>query len=149
VNTDRTHQPDSGVDRVENPYPVLLRCLVGLLGLEALGVVALLIWLVVQAFVAGASDTGSGVALLVIAALSTVWIVVTAVAAARKRSWMRASSVTWHLLVLAVAVGCFTGVAAAPAAGWPLLVVGVAGIGLVLSPSVTRVTAQRVEASQE
>ena len=120
-----------------------------LLGLEALGVVALVIWLVVQAFVAGASDTGSGIALLVIAVLCAVWIVLTAVAAARKRSWMRASSVTWHLLVLAVAVGCFTGVAAVPAAGWPLLVIGVAGIALVLSPPVTRVTAQRVEASEE
>lgn len=146
MNTERKHLHDSGVDRPEKSYPVLLGCLVALLALEAVGVIVLVIWLVLLAVSAGASDTASGIALLAIAALCGVWIVLTTVAAARKRSWMRASSITWHLLVLAVAVGCFTGVAAVPEAGWWLLVIAVLGIGLVLAPSVTRATAQRVHA---
>ncbi|QDZ16479.1 hypothetical protein [Humibacter ginsenosidimutans] len=124
-------------------------CLIGLLALETVGVIVLVIWLIVQAVVAGASDTGSGIALLVIAVLCAVWIVLTTVAAARRQPWMRASSITWHLLVIAVAFGCFTGITAVPQAGWWLLLIGIVGIALVVMPSVTRATAQRLESETE
>ncbi|WP_460522165.1 hypothetical protein [Humibacter antri] len=113
-----------------------------LLALESLALVTLVIWLAAQAAEATASDIASGIALLIIAALCAVWLVLTTVAAARRRSWMRASVITWHLLVLAIAVGCFTGVTAVPQAGWGLLVVAAVGIGLVVAPQVTRVTAR-------
>ncbi|GAB3612379.1 hypothetical protein GCM10027415_07190 [Humibacter ginsengisoli] len=140
MNTDRKQTPDTGVDRPEKSFPVLLGCLVALLALESLALVALVIWLGVQAAEATASDVASGIALLIIAALCALWLVVTTVAAARRRSWMRASVITWHLLVLAIAVGCFTGITAVPQAGWVLLVLAAVGIGLVVAPQVTRVT---------
>jgi uncharacterized membrane protein YhaH (DUF805 family) len=129
-----------GVDRPEKSFPPLLACLVVLLALESAGVVVLVIWLGIQAAQATASDLTSGIAILVIAALCALWLVLTTIAAARKRSWMRASSITWHLLVLATAVGSFTGVTAVPQAGWVLLVVALIGIGLVVTPQVTRAT---------
>ena len=142
MNTDRKQTPDTGVDRPEKSFPVLLGCLVALLALESLALVALVIWLGVQAAEATASDVASGIALLIIAALCALWLVLTTVAAARRRSWMRASVITWHLLVLAIAVGCFTGITAVPQAGWVLLVLAAVGIGLVVAPQVTRVTAR-------
>jgi hypothetical protein len=116
---------------------------VALLTVESVAVVGLAIWLGVQAARATASDLASGIAVLLIAALCALWLVLTTVAAARRRSWMRGSSITWHLLVFAVAIGCFTGVTAVPQAGWWLLVIAVIGVGLVLSPSVTRATARQ------
>ncbi|GAB3608603.1 hypothetical protein GCM10027414_07280 [Humibacter ginsengiterrae] len=142
MNTDRKQTPDIGVDRPEKSFPVLLGCLVALLALESLALVALVIWLGVQAAEATASDVASGIALLIIAALCALWLVLTTVAAARRRSWMRASVITWHLLVLAIAVGCFTGITAVPQAGWVLLVLAAVGIGLVVAPQVTRATAR-------
>ncbi len=142
MNTVRKQSPDNGGDRVEKSFPALLGCLVALLALESAAVVVLVIWLAVQAAQARATDMLSGVALLVVAGLCAVWLLLTTVAAARRRPWMRASSITWHLLVLAVAVGCFTGVTAVPQAGWWLLAVALAGLVLVLSGPVTRATAR-------
>jgi hypothetical protein len=140
VSTDGEQPSDIGVDRAEKPFPALLGCLVALLVLESAALLLLMVWLVVQASTAAASDVTSGLALLVIGALCTVWIVLTTVAAARRRSWMRASAITWHLLLLAVAVGCFTGATAVPQAGWVLLLIAVAGIALAVAPPVTRAT---------
>ncbi|MGN6127924.1 MAG: hypothetical protein ACTHON_15290 [Humibacter sp.] len=131
-------------DRPERAFPALLGCLVALLTLESLGLIVLVVWLAVQETQVAASDSISGLALLVIAVLCAVWLVLTTIAAARRRSWMRGSSITWHVIVLAVAIGCFTGVTAVPAAGWWLLVIALVGIGLVLAPSVTRATAREV-----
>jgi hypothetical protein len=128
---------------------VLLGCLVALLAIESAALILLVIWLGVQAAEAAASDLASGLALLVIAALCVVWLVLTTVAAARRRSWMRASTITWHLLVLAVAIGCFTGVTAVPQAGWVLLAIAAAGIALVVAPPVTRATARDAGPSAE
>jgi hypothetical protein len=129
-----------GIDRPEKSFPPLLTCLVVLLALEALAAIGLVSWLGVQAAQSTASDVGSGIAILVIGALCALWLVLTTIAAARRRSWVRASSITWHLLVLAVAVGSFTGVTAVPQAGWVLLVVALVGIGLSVTPQVTRAT---------
>jgi hypothetical protein len=145
VNTDREQSSATDGSRPQASFPALLGCLVALLALESLTLVGLVVWLIVEAVSSAAADTASGIALLVIAALCAVWVSLTAVAAARRRSWMRGSSITWHLLVLAVAIGCFTGVTAVPQAGWVLLLVAVLGIGLVLVPSVTRATAADVQ----
>ncbi|WP_243063574.1 hypothetical protein [Humibacter sp. RRB41] len=144
MNTDRKHTPDTSADRPERSFPAALGCLVALLALEALALIAVVIWLGVLEAQATASDSVSGLALLLIGALCAVWLVLTAVAGARRRSWMRGSSITWHVIVLAIAIGCFTGVTAVPAAGWWLLVIALLGIGLVLVPSVTVATAREV-----
>lgn len=142
MNTDRKYTPDTSADRPERSFPALLGFLVGLLGLESAALIVLVIWLVILEVNAAASDSVGGLALLVIAALGAVWLVLTTIGAARRRSWMRGSSITWHVIVLAISIGCFTGVTAVPAAGWWLLAIAVIGIGLVLTPSVTRATAR-------
>ena len=129
-----------GIDRPEKSFPPLLTCLVVLFALESLAAIGLVSWLAVQAAQSTASDVGSGIAILVIGALCALWLVLTTIAAARRRSWVRASTITWHLLVLAIAVGSFTGVTAVPQAGWVLLVVALIGIGLSVTPQVTRAT---------
>ncbi|GAB3385336.1 hypothetical protein GCM10027568_02260 [Humibacter soli] len=144
MNTDRKQSPDTSADRPERTFPPLLGCLVALLALESLGLIVLVVWLAVQETQVAASDSVSGLALIVIGVLCAVWLVLTTIAATRRRSWMRGSSITWHVIVLAVAIGCFTGVTAVPAAGWWLLVIALVGIGLVLAPSVTRATAREV-----
>ena len=103
---------------------------------------AVVIWLGLLEAQATASDSISGLALLVIAALCALWLVLTTVGAARRRPWIRGSSITWHVVVLAIAIGCFTGVTAVPQAGWGLLVIAAVGIGLVVAPQVTRATAR-------
>ncbi|NNC13124.1 hypothetical protein HII28_14710 [Planctomonas sp. JC2975] len=125
---------------------MLLGCLVALLSLESLCLIAVVIWLSMQAAQTAASDVPTGLALLIIAALCAVWVVLTTVGAARRRSWMRGSTITLHILVFAIAIGSFTGVTAVPEAGWVLLIVAALGIGLVLAPSVTRATARRIDA---
>ncbi|MHA7987207.1 hypothetical protein ACX9R5_15515 [Rathayibacter sp. CAU 1779] len=116
-----------------------------LLSLESLCLIAGVIWLSVQAAQAAASDVSTGLALLIIAALCAVWVVLTTVGAARRRSWMRGSTITLHILVFAIAIGSFTGVTAVPEAGWVLIIVAALGIGLALAPSVTRATARQTE----
>lgn len=120
-----------------------------LLALESVALVVLVIWLVVLQTQAAASDAASGIALLIIGVLCAVWVIATTLGAARRRSWMRASSVTWHLIVFAVAVGSFLGATAVPTAGWWLLLVSIVGIALVFAPQVTRATAREVAPASE
>lgn len=74
----------------------------------------------------------SSLALLVIAILTIAWIAVTVIGALLGRSWSRSSSVTIQLVVLAVALGSFQGIVLEPLAGFPLLVLTLAGGALAL-----------------
>jgi hypothetical protein len=47
---------------------------------------------------------------------------------------------TWQLLQIAVAIGCFQGVFAVPSLGWALLAPAVVAILLLLSPPVVAAT---------
>jgi hypothetical protein len=145
VNTERGIARDSAADRPGDAFPVLLGCFAGLLALESVAVLALVIWGGVQTARSQASDLAGALALLVCAALCVVWLVAMTVGTVRRRPWIRASSITWHLLVFAVAIGCFTGITAVPAAGWWLLALSIVGIALVVTPAVTRATARKVD----
>ena len=120
--------------------PPLLIALAVLLFLEAVGAIALVVWLIAELVSAGPESYASGVALLVLAVLAAVWIAFTAVSTLRLKSWVRASAVTWQVLQIAVAIGSFQGLFARPDLGWALLVPALAGIALALSPSVARAT---------
>jgi hypothetical protein len=144
VNTERKQTPDTSADRPERSFPAALGCLIALLALEAAALAAVVIWLGLLEAQATASDSISGLALLAIAALCALWLVLTTVGAARRRPWIRGSSITWHVVVLAIAIGCFTGVTAVPSAGWWLLLIALVGIGLALIPSVARATEREI-----
>lgn len=125
-------------DRPENSrrHPLLIALSVLLL-LEAALMIGVVCWLLVQLGTQPEASLPSAIAILVIAAVGALWVIVAAVGTLRRRSWIRALALTWQLIQLAVAVGCFQGLTAEPAIGWWLLVPSAIGILLIISPPVT------------
>lgn len=97
-------------------------------------------WLLIELLTAKPTSMASGVAILVLAGVGVIWVVIAAIGSLRSQSWMRGAAVSWQLVQGAVAIGCFQGLYAQPALGWALLIPAIAGILLVISPSVTRAT---------
>lgn len=131
---------ESGASAPTGGRPALLIALAALLFVEGAGAVVLVVWLLIDVLTVTPESYASAVAIVVLAALAAVWVTFTAVATLRARSWVRASVVTWQILQIAVAIGCFQGLYARPDLGWALLVPALVGIGLALSPSVIRAT---------
>jgi hypothetical protein len=67
-------------------------------------------------------------------------VLATAVATLRGRSWIRGAAVTWQVVQIAIAAGCFQGLYARPDLGWALLVPSIIGILLAISPQVVAAT---------
>lgn len=107
-----------------------------LLLLEALGMVVIVGWLVIDLFALEPSSYATAIALIVIAAIGAVWTIANAAGAARRAGWSRASSIVWQFLQLSVAVGAFQGLFARADIGWVLLVPAVVVVALLLWPPV-------------
>ncbi|MCX7521098.1 hypothetical protein OSC27_02265 [Microbacterium sp. STN6] len=136
---------NAGAEAHENRRrPAFLTALAVLLFLDAALVAATVVWLLFELLTATPSSYASAVAILVLAALAAVWLVVTALATLRGRSWVRAAAITWQILQLAIAVGFFQGQDARPTLAWALLVPALIGVALALSPAVVRATARPV-----
>ena len=133
-----------GTDR-GRAHPPLLIALAALLGLEALLVTAVAVWLLIELLTVRPESYASAVAIVALAVVAAVWVFATALAALRGRGWSRGSAVTIQVLQIAVAVGCFQGLYAQPVLGWALLIPALAGIVLALSPQVVRATARNTE----
>ena len=100
------------------------------LGLEAIGVLALAGWQVV-ALVGGDTDSVvSSVALIVLTVIGAAIIAAFAVATAREVSAGRSGGIVTQLLILSVAIGAITGEWAAPTTA--LLIAAPAVVGLIL-----------------
>lgn len=141
MNTDRTPARDNGEQATSTPArPALLIALSVLLFAEAALMGAVFVWLLVELLTAKPTSMASAVAILVLAGVGVLWVVGAAIGSLRARSWMRGAAVSWQLVQAAVAVGCFQGFYARPGLGWALLLPAIAGILLVISPSVTRAT---------
>lgn len=85
-----------------------------LVGLEGIGLVALVVWQI-AAIVRG--DTGAietAIALIVLTAAGAAAVLAFAVAIWRVQSWGRSGGIVAQLLILAVALGAATGAYAAP-----------------------------------
>ena len=112
------------------------------LGLQALGILALAVW---QVIALGEGDTvsiASGIALLVLTLIGAVAVGAFAVGVARGTSWARSGGIVTQLLILAVALGAATGGYAHPLIGLAIAAVGI--IGLVpLIFDVRRANAER------
>ena len=122
--------------------PPLLFVLVGILFLEAAGLAATTVWFLSRVFLEKAESLPSALVILVIVALVTVWVTVTAINTMRCRPWVRGAILTWQILQIAVAAGAFQGLFAQPAIGYALLVPAVAASLLLFSPSVLKATAR-------
>lgn len=111
------------------------------LGLEAIGVLALAGWQVV-ALVGGDTDSVvSSVALIVLTVIGAAIIGAFAVATARDVSAGRSGGIVTQLLILSVAIGAVTGEWAAPAIA--LLIAAPAIVGLILLVLAVRASAPR------
>jgi hypothetical protein len=116
-------------------------------GLEFAGALALAILLLVELVTTTATSLGTGLALLVIAAL-----VVAALGAALRgiwqgRAWVRAATVVAQVLIFAIGVGALQGAFAQPGWGWPLIAIGVTGFVLLMSKPVAGWLTERDAAS--
>jgi len=103
-----------------------------LLVVEAVAVVALLVWLIVDLLTMRPSSFATAVALIVLVAIGAAWLTAIAIASLRRAPWARASAIVWQVLQLSVAVGAFQGLFARPDLGWALLVPAITVIGLLL-----------------
>lgn len=111
------------------------------LGLEAIGVLALAGWQVV-ALIGGDTDSVvSSVALIVLTVIGAAIVGAFAVATARDVSAGRSGGIVTQLLILSVAIGAVTGEWAAPAIA--LLIAAPAVVGLILLVLAVRASAPR------
>jgi hypothetical protein len=116
--------------------PVLLLVLAVILAAEALLATGVTVWLIVELLTATADSLASAIVILLLAAGLSCALWAMAVGLLRRQVWVRGAALTWQLLQIAVAIGCFQGVFAVPSLGWALLVPAVVAILLLMSPQV-------------
>jgi hypothetical protein len=120
--------------------PPLLFVLVGILFLEAGALASATLWFLSRVFLERADSLAAALVILIIVALVTVWVTVTAIYTLKGRPWVRGGILTWQILQIAVAAGAFQGFFAQPSVGYALLIPAVVASLLLFSPSVLRAT---------
>lgn len=101
---------------------LLARAASVLVGLEALGVLAVAVWQVI-AVAGGDTDSAvSSIALLVLTVVGAVAVGAFAIGIWRGWSWGRSGGIVTQLLIIAVAVGAMTGAGADPLLGIGLII---------------------------
>ncbi len=128
--------------------PALLIVLGILIAAEGLLMAGVAAWLLVELLTTKPVSLPTAVAITVLAVLAAIWVLAIAIGTFRVRPWIRGAAITWQLIQIAIAVGCFEGLYAEPALGWALLIPSLVVIGLVVTPSVTRVT-KRVRSDED
>jgi hypothetical protein len=124
--------------RRQDRAPSALLALAGIVALEALAMVAVAVWLIVELLVETPRSLASAVALIVLAAVAAAFLAAVAISTLRRAAWIRGAVVTWQVVQIAVAIGAFQGTLARPDVGWVLLIPSVAAILLTFAPTVTR-----------
>ncbi len=122
--------------------PPLLFVLVGILFLEAAALAGTTLWFLSRIFFEKPESLSGAIVILIIVALVTVWVTITAVNTLRARPWVRGAIFTWQILQIAVAAGAFQGFYAQPSVGYALLVPAVFAALLLFAPSVLKATAR-------
>ena len=135
-------KPNSG-EQAPDPSsrrPILLVALSVVLAAEALLATGVTVWLVVELLTATPDSFASAVVILLLAAglACALWAMV--VGLLRRQTWVRGAALTWQLLQIAVAIGCFQGVFAVPSLGWALLIPAAIASLLLMSPPVVTAT---------
>jgi len=118
------------------------RVAAAVLGLQALGILALAVWQVVALGEGDTVSIASGIALIVLTLIGAVAVGAFAVGVARGASWSRSGGIVTQLLILAVALGAATGGYAHPLIGLAIAAVGVVGL-VPLILDVRRANAER------
>ena len=128
---------DAKVNDPRNPLLVLLAVL---LFAECALLVAATVYLVIELLIATPASLASALFLTVLTGIAAAWLGVIAVNTLRASPWIRGAAITWQVLQIAVAIGCFHGLFAQPAIGWALLVPALAVLVLVFTPRVVQAT---------
>ena len=139
-------KPNSGeqISDQSSRRPILLIALSVVLAAEAALATGVTVWLVFELLTATPDSFASAVVILLLSAglACALWAMV--VGLLRRQSWVRGAALTWQLLQIAVAIGCFQGVFAVPSLGWALLIPAVVAILLLMSPPVVAATRRLV-----
>ncbi|GAA1518076.1 hypothetical protein BJ978_002036 [Agromyces terreus] len=131
MNTDEDREnmpPEAPVGGVRAALATITTVLV----LEALALVGVVVWLVVDLLTIEPSSYATAIALLVLVLVGAIWISAVAVGSMRRAPWARSSAIVWQVLQVSIAVGAFQGLFARPDVGWVLLVPAITVIGLLL-----------------
>lgn len=120
-------------------HPLLVALAVVIFAEMAL-MVALTIYLVIEILTTTAASVASGLFLILLAALAAVWLGFIGVNVLRGSPWVRGAVLTWQVLQVAVAIGCFQGLFARPDIGWFLLAPAVVAVVLLFTRPVTAAT---------
>ena len=107
-----------------------------LLFAEAALMLAAVMWLVFELLTEQPASFVSAVAILVLTIVAFVFVTAVAIGAVRRRSWIRGAAISWQLMQVAIAVGCFQGIYARPELGWALLAPSLIVIALLLAPGI-------------
>ena len=141
MNDPRTPGEPSETSRPGIPRrPALLVLLAAIVGAEALVMAGVVLWLVLELVTVQPASYVTALAILVLAAIAAVFLGFVAVHLLRAAPWTRSATLTWQLLQVVIALGCFQGLVATPTIGWYLLVPAVLAVVLLFSPSVVAVT---------
>ena len=103
-----------------------------IVGLEAAGLVVIVVRELLSLLSGDAASVPSGLALLVLTAVGAVAVAAFAIALWRGRSWGRSGSIVVQLLILAVALGAATGAYAEPIVGLALAAPAVVALTLLI-----------------
>jgi len=114
-----------------------------LMAAEAALLWAAVLWLILELLTQQPTSFASALAILVLTVVAALWVSTITVGTLRGRSWIRAAAVTWQLVQIFIAVGCFQGFYARPDLGWALLVPSVLVLVLLFTRSVVQATSTR------
>jgi hypothetical protein len=133
---ERSPRPDRGPGR----RPLLLVLLAVILAAEALAMAGVTVWLVVELLTERPASYETALAIIVLTAIAAVFLAFVTVHTLRMQPWTRAAGLTWQLLQIVIAVGCFQGIVADATVGWYLLIPAVLAVLLLFSPPVVAAT---------
>ena len=128
--------------KVNDPRNPLLILLAVLLFAECALLVAATVYLVVELLIATPASLASALFLTVLTGIAAAWLGVIAVNTLRASPWIRGAAITWQVLQIAVAIGCFQGFFARPDIGWALLIPAIAALVLLFTRPVLAATAR-------
>jgi len=140
VNSDSGARRPARIDLRALRRAPLLGVFVGLVALEALALWSLTAWWVLELLIDTPNSMGGALSLLALTAVAALWVSAITVGALRGRPWIRGAAVTWQLVQIMIAVGCFQGIYARPDVGWALLAPSVVVLVLVFTPKVIAAT---------
>lgn len=119
--------------------------MIAILALEALALWTFSAWWVLELLVATPNSVGASLALLALTVVAALWVSAITVGALRGRPWIRGAAVTWQLVQVMIAIGCFQGIYARPDVGWALLLPSIIVLVLVFNPRVVAATSHEPE----